>query len=534
MDKTYFQTHRIWILIAVSAVIRLLIAAFTELGNDEVYYVNYALFPDLSHFDHPPVTGWVIQIFTLNLLFDSELFIRLGAVILGSINTYIIYLIGKTIKDETTGWYTALLYTASFYTFVISGIFMMPDAPQTSFWLLTMLLFVKAAKAGPENPSVNRWILLAGISGGLAMLSKYTSVFLFTGAGLYFLLFDRRWFAKWQLYASIIIAAIIFSPVILWNIKYNFISFSFHSNRVEVVETMLRPDLFATELGGQIFYNNPFVWVLVIAGLFAFFRKKMPDNHNEIKILITTALPVILLFLGFSLFRRTLPHWTGPAYMTLMPLAALWIRELTKAGTSSKKFPPLISAAAGFLLLILSIALLQIGWGLFLNKGIHPQTGKRLGIKDITLDMYGWKQLKEGFEPVYQNDTASGLMKNDAVIIQQRWFPAANIDYYVARPLGIKLLTLADIERTHKYAWITQYRGGYKPMQDAYYFSSSYDFSDPNWYYKELFMIIEGPDTIPVYRNNVLVMNHYVWRMRGLMFQPSDDLTGRNVFNETK
>lgn len=516
MNVVFFRKYRLWLLLFVSAVIRLFLAAYIELGNDEVYYINYALFPDLSHFDHPPMVGWFIQLFSLNLLFESEAFIRLGAVVAGTINTWLIYQIGKQLKDELTGWYAALLYTSSIYCFIIAGTFMMPDAPQTLFWLGSIYLMIRLVKAGPDSKTAGKFMLLTGIAAGLALLSKYTSVFLFSGLGLYFLLFDRKWLRKWQVYATILISLVLFLPVIIWNIQYDFISFTFHTERVEVVQTLLRPDLFAIELGGQIFYNNPFVFVLVITGLIAFRKGHFAENKPEIRLLLTTALPVIVLFLGFSLFRRTLPHWTGPAYMTLIPLAALYLSQITKKGKKNKLFPPIITWALGFLTIILTVALLQFSQGLFLNRGINPETGKRLGIKDITLDMYGWEQLHDGFKSVYQQDTATGRMPNDAVILQQRWFPAANLDYYVARPLGIKLLTLADIERTHKYAWITQYRGGFHLGMDAYYFSSSYDFSDPNGQYTDYFTTIETPDTIPVYRNGKLIEYHYVWRMKGM------------------
>ena len=92
--------NKVLILILISFIIRAFIAAFIELGNDEVYYWTYALFPDLSHFDHPPMVGFVIQIFSLNLLFDSEIFIRLAALVFGSINTWLIYSITYKLKDE--------------------------------------------------------------------------------------------------------------------------------------------------------------------------------------------------------------------------------------------------------------------------------------------------------------------------------------------------------------------------------------------------------------------------------------------------
>lgn len=530
MNKASTYRKHLWLLIFVSALTRLLISAFTELSNDEVYYINYALFPDLSHFDHPPMVGWFIQLFSLNLLFSSELFIRLGAVVAGSLNTWIIFLIARELKDEIAGWYAALLYTFSLYTFIISGTFMMPDSPQMLFWLLTVLLFVKSLKTGPDAPQTGGLVLLAGITGGLALMSKYTSIFLFSGAGLYFILSDRRWLRKWQVYAAAFIALLIFTPVIIWNIRYDFISFSFHTDRVQVVETLLRPDLFGIELGGQIFYNNPFVFGIAVAGMVAFFRKRITQNRSEAALLIYIALPVILLFLGFSLFRRTLPHWTGPAWTTLMPLAAAYISNLTEKGRQGKLFPPLIKGAAGFLILVVGVALLQISQGWFLNKGINPETGKRLGIKDITLDMYGWKQLEKGFEQIYRADISSGKMKKDAVIVQQRWFPAANLDYYVAGPLGIKVLTLAEIGRTHKYAWITQYRGGFSEGMDAYYFSSSYEYSDPNNLYRDYFERIDEPETIPAYRNGILVEYHYVWRMHNLKVIPPAELTGANLF----
>lgn len=45
MNKASPYRKYLWLLISISAFTRLLISAFTELSNDEVYYINYALFP---------------------------------------------------------------------------------------------------------------------------------------------------------------------------------------------------------------------------------------------------------------------------------------------------------------------------------------------------------------------------------------------------------------------------------------------------------------------------------------------------------
>lgn len=225
INKTLF-----WLLI-ISALLRGFLAAWLEFGNDEVYYWTYAKFPDWSHFDHPGMVGWMIQLFSLNLLFDSEFFIRLSSVIFMTANTYIIFRIAKEIKDAQAGLYAAFLYTASIYAFVITGVFIMPDTPMSLFWLLGFWMFTKYFTA--EKPK-NLYLMIAGLFCGLCILSKYTGAFLWVGAGLYILLFDRKQLKNPILYLSIFITAICCFPILYWNYQNDFISFSFHSDRVSL------------------------------------------------------------------------------------------------------------------------------------------------------------------------------------------------------------------------------------------------------------------------------------------------------------
>jgi 4-amino-4-deoxy-L-arabinose transferase-like glycosyltransferase len=516
--------YKLTLLIAISAALRLMLGSITELGNDEVYYVTYALYPDLSHFDHPPMIGWLIQLFTLNLSLSSETFIRLASIVSGTLCTIIIYHIGKKIDGPITGWYSALLYNLSVYGFVITGIFAMPDSPQVLFWLLAILLIItsmeydNALQQGSgyqtNRNEVAMSFLLAGLSAGLALLSKYTSAYLIFGTLLYFFLHTNR-FKYWHTYAAILISLFCFIPVLIWNFQNDFISFTYHSERIEMTEKLFRMDSFGKEIGGQFLYNNPIIYILTIIAVIASFRKKLIFNNDYARLLLLISLPLIVTFLIISLFRSTLPHWTGPAYVTLIPLTAAWIRQKTACGIEGKLFPRSVKWALTFILLLLIAALLQLFYGVFFNKGIDPDTGKRIGIKDITLDMYGWNQLDKGFSKIFRSDLNNNVMDTNAVIVSYRWFPAANIDYYVGSHENIKVITMAPLERSHKYAWITNARGGYTLGMDAYFISSSYDYKDPRELYSELFTIGK-PDTIPIYRNNVLVEYFYLWRMKDL------------------
>ncbi|MCK5080190.1 MAG: glycosyltransferase family 39 protein, partial [Bacteroidales bacterium] len=262
------------ILVLLSLIVRGFLAVFLEFGNDEVYYWTFALYPDLSHFDHPPMIGFLIQLTTLNLAFDSEFFIRLGAVLLGTLNTWVIFLIGRNIRDSLTGFYAAVLYTASIYAFIIAGTFILPDTPQLTFWLIT-LYFLLQSVTGPVTRSAKGYLLLAGLAAGCALLSKYTSVFLLAGTFLYVLMYNRSWFRTKELYLSAFMALLFFLPVLIWNYNNDFISFAFQSDRVGIFQAGLRGDFFFTELGGQMLYNNPVNFILGIIALVAFFRGRI-------------------------------------------------------------------------------------------------------------------------------------------------------------------------------------------------------------------------------------------------------------------
>jgi len=215
------------ILIIFSSAIRLFLAWSLELGNDEVYYWTYALYPDLSHFDHPPMVGFVIQLFTLDLFFHSELSLRLASIVLGSINCWLVFLIGRQIKNSLTGLYAAFLYSFSIYGFIITGIFILPDTPQMFFWFLSLLFILKTFSVKTINKESRIFMILSGVFTGFALLSKYTSIFLLIGLFFYILFFDRKWLKSYELYIIILITLTLFIPVVIWNFGNNFISMTF-------------------------------------------------------------------------------------------------------------------------------------------------------------------------------------------------------------------------------------------------------------------------------------------------------------------
>ena len=299
-----------FILLAVSALARGFIAGFIELGNDEVYYLTYARFPALSHFDHPPMIGLVIQLFTLNFTFDHEFFLRLASVVLGTVSTLMMFLIGREIKNPLTGLYAALLFTTSFYGFILSGTFILPDAPQVCFWLVALYFLLKSLPDHDLTSDSRTYLLLAAVFAGFALISKYHSVFLPAGVFVYCLRYNRRWFAAKEFYGFFLIIALVALPVLFWNIENNFISFTYHESRVTITQSGFKPQYFLTEMVGEFFYNNPVNVVLIITALFALALRRNFLGESPRRLLLWTSIPLIVVFQSFSLFRSTLPRVT--------------------------------------------------------------------------------------------------------------------------------------------------------------------------------------------------------------------------------
>jgi len=309
-----------------------------------------------------------------------------------------------------------------------------------------------------------------------------------------------------------LLSVIIFTPVLLWNIENKWVSFAFQGERANFFDAGLRPYYFFTELFGQILYNNPVNFAIISVALIAFFRKKFTFNKEYARILLLTSLPLIGTFLFISFFRRTLPHWTGPAYISLILIAAVFLAEKAMLPEKAIIFPKPIVISMSLLMLVLTIGFFQIKRGIFSNPTHDVPT--LLGESDVTLDMFGWRQFSYKFYEIYDRDVFTSNISVQAPIISHRWFPAAHLDYYVAGKRNINLLTTGSLERVHKYAWINRYREPLVLGSDAYFITNSRDFQDPEPILGSHFLYIEEPEMIKIFKGKKWVENFFVYRLR--------------------
>ncbi|WP_153798407.1 ArnT family glycosyltransferase [Foetidibacter luteolus] len=443
--------RQLFLLVIISSVIRLLVAATVELGNDEVYYYTYALHLQENYFDHPPGVGLLIWLFSANLFFKSELFIRLGAVVCAALGTVASYGIGKELRNARTGWFAALLYNTSIYACIIAGTFILPDSPQILWWLLSLWLLLRLVSK--KNMTVYRWMAF-GVTAGLCIMCKVHGGFLWIGAGLYALLYDRSLFKQPGFYLAGIITAIIISPIYFWNASNDFITWRFHSERVEVHGFSIDKDSFIQTLLGQVFYNNPLNVVLIVMALLGYQRYRFTAKSSY-RLLSLCAWPLILFTTIISLFRTVLPHWSGPGFVTLIFVAAAYLDYRLQARPQAR-IRLLIPYAAGLILIILTGGALAIN---FFPGTLGKKEEARYGDGDFTLDMYGWQSFGQQFRSWKQQQVKAGHLPAGIATVCDKWFPAAHIEYYVNLPESGHVTGVGKLTDLHHYAWLNEYRG---------------------------------------------------------------------------
>ena len=498
------------LIVAFNLIIKSIPASILELGNDEVYYWTYALFPDWSHFDHPPMVGLVIQLFSLNLALKGELFIRMGALMLSSGSIIILFNLVKRLHSRQAAYLAVIMYISSIYFNIIGGLFILPDTPQIFFTLLALNYLLPSLTAKDPSRKDGFNIIMFGLFTGLAFLSKYHSLFLWFGAVLYIVLRNRIWLKRPSLYMSILVSIIMALPVVYWNIRNNFISFTYHGGRIGLLNSPLNLTSFLQFNLGQFFYQNPVLYGVYIVALYRVIRDRNRKLREINMVLLYLGLPLILIFMLFSLFREVLPHWSGPAFICLIMISCMYLADILLK--RRKAVVRSIMSASALFVFILVLGTVQIKTGLIGSakdqRAIYP------GQDDFTLDMYGWKQAKEKFTDFLARQKIQETEYPNLAMVTENWFPAAHLDYYIANPLNIRLLALGDIERIHKYYWINKTRK-LAGADRVLYITDSRNYQGPEKF-AGCFTGIIPLDTLVIERRKKEVKYIYIYDLVGL------------------
>jgi len=312
VTRAYHENRAaIWLIAAFTAV-RLAVAPAFGLGTDEAQYVLYAKFLALSYFDHPPLVGWTQAL--LYYTFGTNAFlVRLPAILLFSVTSFLCYRFTLLLGGEKP----ALLATAALNgSFLLSGLGLMLLPESLLLPLAFALIFtVRRLERAPDMVS----FILLGLALGLAGLAKYTAVLLVPALILYGVI-QKRYDILFnpRLLISAVVALIIVTPVIYWNIQNDFVSFRYQTGHVLGSRS---PDLgiFFGSLAAQFGAYSPPLFCLAFYGLYALLRSR----NDTLLLPALIGGSVLVFFLYSSLFTFTLPHWPAVFYAICIPLGVV-------------------------------------------------------------------------------------------------------------------------------------------------------------------------------------------------------------------
>jgi len=369
------KKHRVFLyFIIFVAIIRLLLAPLVGLGVDEAHYVLYGLNLDLSYFDHPPLVGWV-EFVSTSVFGTSEFGARLPAILIGFFVSIFIYKLIYSINQNQKEAFLGVLALHASFLFNALFIMLMPD---TLLFLLIIPIIFTVIELEKTN-SLASWLTL-GILLGLAGLSKYTAVLFVIPIILYFIIKKEYGFLYTpKMIPAILIALFIISPVLIWNIQNNWISFTYQSEHV-VGAKSIDWEAFFKSLLAQFGAYNPFLMPLAYFGL----AKSLKSKNNTIFLTALFGLTLITFFIYASLYKEALPHWSALFYMLFIPLGVFYTLRSTTSVMQKKSFKN-------------KYIKFSIGFGLILSALVYAELAfKFIPQKDyqsLHRDIYGWDKI---------------------------------------------------------------------------------------------------------------------------------------------
>jgi dolichol-phosphate mannosyltransferase len=308
-------------LVAISFLLRLFYIGQLELLPEDSYYWNYSQHLDLGYLDHPPMVAWLIWLGT-HVFGGAEFGVRIGAVCCAAVTAFFSYRLTRNLFGEESAMVAlALLQVMPF--FFLAGLLMTPDAPLTAAWSAT-LYFLERALLGRQGRA---W-LFAGITIGLGLISKYTIGMLVPVTFLFVLLDppSRQWLFRWQPYVALMIAGLIFSPVIFWNAQHEWASFAFQTSR-RLAE---RPRFSLHRLLiSALVLLTPTGFVTLFASRLA----RRPESRRWLFLQLAVLVP-LSVFVVFSVRHDVKIDWTGALWLGAVPALAASIVEFGKPGVT--------------------------------------------------------------------------------------------------------------------------------------------------------------------------------------------------------
>ncbi|OGU68865.1 MAG: hypothetical protein A2W30_01175 [Ignavibacteria bacterium RBG_16_36_9] len=422
MENSKISRNLITLILSISLlnlVIYLLTTAFTSYGifRDEYYYLACANRLDFGYVDHPPLSTLILSLWK-SLFGDSMFVIRIVPAIVSSV---IVFMIGLfTIR--LGGSKAAVIIST--VAFMLSPIFLGMNTIYSMnvldflFWLSSAYVFLRIVQTGNSR----LWILL-GVVIGFGLLNKTSMIWLSAGifAGTVLTPLRKNLKTKYP-YLAALIALLIFSPYVIWNITHDFAHLEFMRNAASQKYGGLTPVSFIVD---QILILNPLSILIWLPGIIYYFSKDGKQFRAVGFIWLTT---FVILFINW----HSKGEYIAASYQMLFAGGAVMIEKWSYNRSWLKYAVAIPVIVFGFLIAPVARPLLPVEKFLEYQNaiGLKPPSseGHETILPQFYSDMFGWEDLAKNVSKVYL--ALPEEERKNTVVYCSNYGKAGAIEYY--------------------------------------------------------------------------------------------------------
>ena len=491
----------ITLIILISSLLRVILAATIGLGVDESYVVSIARMLSLSYFDHPPLHLWIIWLTSHGADTEIGLVLRLPFILLFAATTWMMYRLGTRLFSEWAGVYAALLLNVSAVFSLSTGSWILPDGPLMFFMMAATLVLEQLFFSHQVRPSWELWGI-AGFLVGLGMLAKYHAIFLVAGSFVFMITSKERRGILLTLkpYVAFFIACIVFLPVVIWNQEHNWVSFLFQSARG--IAKGVFPLKMLGNIAGQAAWVLPWIWGplvwVLLQGILGGpgHSKRQPLQDKKWFLCCLAGGPIIMFTIATLWGAQGLFHWQAPGYLLALPLLGHATTEWLRKGYVIARWWLKASVILFIVIMVTLGSHTATGW----IKNLQPAWFTK---GDPTIEALDWSDLS-----VYLDE--KGLDHSQAkFVVAPHWIDAGKIDY----ALGGKLPVLCLSNEPHHFAFMhspSEFKG-----EDALIIGQKDKMTDKINLYRPYFATIDIVGIVPIKRAGMAEIDVIVFYARG-------------------
>jgi 4-amino-4-deoxy-L-arabinose transferase-like glycosyltransferase len=291
-----------------------------DLFFDESQYWSWSRELAFGYFSKPPLLAWIIAASSA-VCGDGEACVRAASPILYFATSLVIYAIAEELYDARIGFWSAFVFAllpgVVFSTRIIST-----DVPLLFCWALALLAFTKLLR-GPDQ----RWAYVLGGAIGFGLLAKYAMAYFLAGMAIA-ALFDRssrEILMRRQTWLALVLALVILSPNILWNVLNGFVTLKHTGDNIQGSGFKLSPlgalEFIATQFGvaGPLLFGGFLV---------ALARWRSSAITREDRLMLAFAIPPLAAVIALGFLRNVNANWAAAAFVSAtIVVVAMWMRE---------------------------------------------------------------------------------------------------------------------------------------------------------------------------------------------------------------